>query len=363
MYFAKRHLPDILNVMKTTKNISLKPLTSFNAGGLAERLIEIESGDNITEILKDFRQDTFWVLGYGTNVLISDAGLFGTTLLLRNKQIKIDGTTITVDAGAWLDDVISESINHGLWGMELMSGIPGSVGAGIFISVNAYGQGISDNIIWVEAWNPNTRTIQRIDSSSLKWGYKQSIFQAPPYNKMIITRARFVLSKKQTTPLTYQSAVDVADELGLDINSLADRRKIILETRARAQSIFVHGQGHPKTAGSFFRNPLVTPRQAEHIIKFDETGRSEKQITAMNKVHGGDTLRVSASHVLLAAGFQRDQTWGDVRLHPSHILKIENTGEASAQDIYDVSQEIIRTVKKKLSVELTPEARILGDFK
>ena len=82
----------------------------------------------------------------------------------------------------------------------------------------------------------------------------------------------------------------------------------------------------------------------------------------LNQVHGGAQMRVSAAHVLLAAGFSRGQTWGPVRLHPDHILKIENTGGATAQNIYDVAMEIQRTVLDKLSIELSPEVRFLGEF-
>jgi UDP-N-acetylmuramate dehydrogenase len=79
-------------------------------------------------------------------------------------------------------------------------------------------------------------------------------------------------------------------------------------------------------------------------------------------VHGGAQKRVSAAHVLLAAGFQRGQTWGPVRLHPDHILKLENTGGATAQQIYNVAMEIVNTVKNKLAVDLVPEVRFLGSF-
>jgi UDP-N-acetylenolpyruvoylglucosamine reductase len=97
-------------------------------------------------------------------------------------------------------------------------------------------------------------------------------------------------------------------------------------------------------------------------MRFDETGKSPEQITKMNAVHGGDNLRVSAAHVLLAAGFKRGQTWGPVRLHPKNLLKIENTGGATARQIYDAAQLIINTVQNQLGISLEPEAQLLGQF-
>lgn len=159
--------------------------------------------------------------------------------------------------------------------------------------------------------------------------------------------------------VNYQRALDTAEEIGLDPTQLEARRRIILETRRRGGSLL---DGHSHTAGSFFRNPLVTPKQADHIISFDETGKTAAQISKMNRSHGGDDLRISAAHVLLAAGFERGQSWGPVRLHPDHVLKIENTGGATAQNIYDVSSEIAATVQHKLGITLKSEVKLIGRF-
>ncbi|HSX16258.1 MAG TPA: hypothetical protein VLF40_05690, partial [Candidatus Saccharimonadales bacterium] len=162
----------------------------------------------------------------------------------------------------------------------------------------------------------------------------------------------------------YQAALDVAEAHKFDIATLDGRRKAIVETRKRAGSLWDYRSpdDFQHTAGSFFRNPTVDAATAERLMAMDETGRSLELLTKMNQVHGGSGTRVSAAHVLLAAGFNRGQTWGKVRLHPDHILKLENTGGASAQDIYDVAMEIVRTVQEKLGVELKPEVRFLGEF-
>ena len=348
--------------MKEERNVPLAPLTSLGAGGAAAHLVTVEPADALPETLNALPKAPDWVLGYGTNTLISDAGLPGTTLLLRNDDIAVDRATITAGAGAWWDDVVRLAIEKGLWGIELMSGIPGSVGAGVFININAYGQAIVDTLAWVEAWDPSSGELRRFAKADLPWGYKQSAFQQEPYARMIVTRAAFALSDRRRAALTYQSALDVAQELRCDPDDLASRREIILETRHRAASIYVPGHADPKTAGSFFRNPVVTPEQAEAIMVADETGKTRAQIMAMNTVHGGDAMRVSAAHVMLAAGFSRGQAWGKVKLNDQHLLKIENAGGATAQEIYNVAKNIQRTVREKLGIELKPEVRILGEF-
>jgi UDP-N-acetylmuramate dehydrogenase len=345
--------------MKTEQNIELAPFTSFGVGGPAETLITLSDSAHLPTVLED--TDSPWVLGHGTNSLISDEGLPGVTIRLAAGLITVEDDLVIAEAGASWDELVKSAIAHNLWGVELMSGVPGSVGAAAFINIACYGQSQSDTVAWIETVNIDTLEFHIFSANELSWSYKESYFQDHP--ELIITRVAYKLSSTQTTQLTYQWALDVAHKMGLKADSLDHVRQIIMRTRKEAGSLFMYGGHHAKTVGSFFRNPVVSADIVEEIIAADESGRTADQIRKMNKVHGGDDVRVSAAHVMLAAGFKRGQKWGSVRLHPSHVLKIENMGSASAQDIYDVAQDIIHTCQKKLGVTLEPEARILGHFR
>ena len=343
------------------KNVELAPYTSFGLGGPAEFFVEVKDSQELEAALKGSQEQKIHVLGHGTNTLISDEGLSGLTILIKGGRIQQKENTFVVDAGVWWDDFVQESIAANFWGVELLSGVPGGVGAAVFINIAAYGQSLSDTILWVDVFDLDTGQIKQLKQSELSWNYKKSIFQDPE-NNFIILRAAFQLAKSPTQKLSYQSALDVAEEKGWDISTLEGRRQTILEARERAGSIYEPDRGDKKTVGSFFRNPVVTEAQAEKIIKSDETGKTAETIKKMNKVHGGDSLRVSAAHVMLAAGFKRGQCFGDVCFHEKTVLKIENKGNASAQDIYNVAKMVMKTCKEKLDVELVPEARILGNF-
>ena len=262
--------------MKIQENVQLAPLTSFDVGGPAENLLTIESSHELAQALTHASGHETWMLGYGTNVLISDQGLDGYTLLFRNKNIEWQTNTVIVDAGVWWDDLVQQAIQRGFWGLELMSGVPGSVGAAIFINITAYGQSLSDKLVWVDYMDKNGRT-ERLDARSQSWGYKQSVFQQ--HQDWFIVKAAFELDTENRVELAYQSALDVAKDLNLSTDNLTNRRQIILEARDRAGSIFVPGQNYAKTVGSFFRNPMVTPAQAEEVAKFDETGKTKQQIS------------------------------------------------------------------------------------
>ena len=350
--------------MRMQSNVLLAPYTSLAVGGPAEQLYTCTSDDELKNALTQTKDQQVWVLGYGANVLISDAGLPGSTILLRTSTITRDGNTIIADAGVWWDDLVTFAIAEKLWGLELMSAIPGGVGAAIVGNIAAYGQAVADTFAWAEVFDHATGETRRLQPDELNFSYRYSDFQSDKLAGLIILRVAFALRDEPVKDVEYQAALDVAQAKQYDLTTLAGRRQTILDTRQAAGSLWDYRtpEAYMHTAGSFFRNPMVSEEKAEELMSYDETGKSAEALKLMNKIHGGAQKRVSAAHVLLAAGFHRGQSWGPVRLHPDHILKIENTGGATAQQIYDAAQEIINTVQEKLGIELIPEVRFLGNF-
>lgn len=342
------------------KQINLAKYTSFGVGGNAENFVITKSARECLDLLESNEIYPVWVIGYGSNILISDAGLPGLVICSRGGETILKDNELYVDAGVWWDDLVIASIEKNLWGIELLSKIPGSVGGALFINIAAYGQSIGKVVKWVDVWDISKQKLLRLTSKELTWGYKQSIFQE---NNYIIIRACLVLSHDKTDDLRYQKALDVAEELNLDSTKLEDRRKIIIESRIRAGSIWDPEDSETSnTVGSFFKNPEVSNEKAEEIIKYDETGKTSLEIKNMNRIHGGASNRVSAAHVMLASGFKRGQSWGNVKLNNQNLLKIEALPGATAQEIYYVMKEIQDTCKDKLDISLEPEAQILGNF-
>jgi len=342
------------------QRVELANFTSLRVGGAAERLYRPTTLTELKNILEG-TDSVDWMLGFGSNVLISDKGLPGTTVMWRGGDVTYDDTCVTVDAGVWWDDLVSSSIGKNLWGIELMSEIPSSVGGAIYGNIAAYGQQVSDALSWVEVYDSETRQVRTLQKDDIAFSYRSSALQQQPH--LIILRAGFQLSQTPTRELAYDSALLIAEELGYDITTLAGRRSAIIETRTRAGSIY-----HPddtqaeRTAGSFFKNPLVDVDQAKELAAFDETGKTLERIIHQSQIHGGSAQRASAAHVLLAAGYHRGQTWRHVKLHDNHVLKIQTLPGATAQEVYDVSSEIVATVKQKLGITIEPEVKFLGEF-
>ena len=345
------------------QNVDLAPLTSFGVGGPAQTYLKLNGSAAFKNFLeKEGPVDFSWLLGSATNVLISDRGLSGLTLHFAGGQLVWDETNdlLIADAGATWDDLVVFAIERGLWGVELMSGIPGTVGGAAAININAYGQALSDVLAWVEVYDHLKQSCRRIAFDKADWGYKRSPFAD---SRQAVLSVALKLEKQPTTQLRYGTALKYAAGRGLDASSLADRRQIILGVRAAAGSLLDgSATGSAKTCGSFFKNPVVDKEKIAAVIAHEETGLPAGELLAMNRLHGGKAGRVSAAHVLLAAGFKRGQRFGRVRLHPDHVLKIENFDGASAQEIYDAARLIQKTVKIKLDIDLEFEVKTLGAF-
>ena len=348
--------------MKDISNVALASLTSLHTGGKAKNLIELESSDNLADVISG-AEKPLWVLGYGTNILVSDKGLPGTVILNQAGQIELlGGGKLRADSGANWDELVQKAIANNLWGLEFTSGIPGGVGAAVAGNIAAYGHKVEDSFIEAAILNTKDGSVGVWPKDKLGFGYRCSALQSLGNENLVVLNASFSLSPRPRGELEYESALKVADEIGLKPDSLTNRRKIILETRKRAGSLLQNTTGGPWTAGSFFKNPMVSEAEIQKIIDHEETNTTREMLLRQNVIHGGNKARVSAAHVLLAAGFHRGQTWGQVRLHPDHILKIENLSKAMASDIYNVVQLIIETVKEKLDIDLKPEVRFIGEF-
>lgn len=347
--------------MQTVTNTSLAHYTSLKVGGPAETLVLCDTYDEVLDTLRHSDHTETRLLGFGSNSLISDAGLPGTTIIWRGGSITHDDTQVTVDAGVWWDDLVVYAIEQQLWGLELMSEIPSSVGGAIFGNIAAYGQQVSDTLAWVEIYDQHTGTIERYDTSSLTFAYRESSLQSEPHR--VILRACFTLATTPLHRLRYESALTIAKECAYETTTLTGLRETIIETRRRAGSIYhFDDPDAERSAGSFFKNPLVTAAQAKALAQYDESGKTLERVLEQNSIHGGTAQRASAAHVLLAAGFERGQTWDRVRLHPKHVLKLETLTGATAEEVYTVAQEIITTVERELDITLIPEVRFLGTF-
>jgi UDP-N-acetylmuramate dehydrogenase len=195
--------------MKVLHNLPLADFTSLRVGGPAAGLFDLQPGDNIRDAVTAAEGDVC-VLGYGTNVLVSDKGWPGTVILNRVGNIKVDGERIIAESGADWDDLVSAAIKNNLWGLEFTSGIPGGVGAAAAGSIAAYGHRVSDRLISAEVLNTKDGSIETWQNSRFNFGYRLSDMQLQHNSHFIILSAVFGLSSEPMGDLEYESALKAA---------------------------------------------------------------------------------------------------------------------------------------------------------
>jgi UDP-N-acetylmuramate dehydrogenase len=195
--------------MKLQHNVPLSQHTSLRAGGIAETLISLEAGDDIRPVISEAAKPA-WVLGYGTNILVSDKGLPGTVILNQVGQIKVNGDQVSADSGANWDELIQAAIAHQLWGLEFTSGIPGGVGAAVAGSIAAYGHRVSARFVNATMLDVNSGMIEQWDKLRFNFAYRSSDLQLPQNSGYVVLDATFQLSNSPMDELEYESALKAA---------------------------------------------------------------------------------------------------------------------------------------------------------
>lgn len=243
--------------MTLKENVPLSTLTTLRVGGVARFVAECASEEDIHEaLLFAHHQNIPWVvLGQGSNVLAPDAGFDGIVLLMREEDIKMkeEGSEVflTAAAGVSWDALVQHAAKQGVWGIENLAGIPGTVGAAPVQNIGAYGMEVKDTITQVRVLNTGTGTIQVFSNEECAFGYRDSRFKHD--KKYVILSVTFRLSKDGIPSLSYKDIAMYVETNG-SLDTPAAVGKAVRSIRARKfPDLLVHG-----TAGSFFKNPTVS---------------------------------------------------------------------------------------------------------
>ena len=377
--------------MRITRRSPLAARTTLGVGGEAEVLVEVAGGAReVTAALEavDGAVGAGEVageasagsasevsgpvaarvlLGEGSNVVVSDHGLAGTTLVLRGGGVGAvescgAAVRVTADGGMPWDDLVAWAVDEELAGIELLSGIPGTVGAAPVQNIGAYGQALDETFVALEAVDRRTGERVTLGPGDCAFGYRDSRFKRDWQDRYIIAEVTLELSRTTRSPLAYRDLDLHFQREGGDPQALADRRAAVLAVR-RAKSMVVDpGDPFSRSAGSFFMSPWLPREQAIALVDGVRGPGAGERLFSWYSGADAEEVKVPAAMVLLAAGFANGDRWGTVGLSPRHVLAIVNLGGASAQQVADLAGHIRATVAERLDVTLRPEPRFLGEF-
>jgi UDP-N-acetylmuramate dehydrogenase len=347
--------------MEVQENIALATLTTLGVGGRARYFLRANTVEKVqaAAAFADERKLHLFVLGGGSNVLISDNGWPGLVL-----QIGISGIDhshererirFIVGAGEEWDGFVALCVTRNIAGIECLSGIPGSVGATPVQNVGAYGQEVSQTIASVLVFDLAEKQVREMEAADCEFNYRSSIFNTRERGRYIILRVTYELVHGAAPTLRYADLQKYF--AGRNAGpSLAEVRKAVLEIRASKGMLITHGDPESQSAGSFFKNPVLTTAQ------FDELSRraKERHLQVPNYPALSQQKKVSAAWLVENSGFAKGYVKGHVGISSKHALALVNRGGASAKEILGLKNQIQQQVETVWGIKLEPEPVLVG---
>lgn len=279
---------------------SMASHTTFRIGGLADCFVQLENTEQLIKVQKYLSQVgvPFFVLGNGSNLLVSDAGFRGAILQIGSKmnRVTVEGNVIVAQAGASMAQIARTAMEHELTGMEFASGIPGTIGGGVVMNAGAYGGELSQIVTQVNVVN-NEGEIMELDNETMEFGYRTSTIRNNPFT---VTEVILRLEK-------------------------GDRRQI----RERMEE-------------------LAAKRREKQPLEYPSAGSTFKRPAGHY-----------AGQLIMEAGLRGFQC-GGAKVSDKHCGFVINTGNATAEDVRKLIREVQARVRDQFNVDLETEVLFLG---
>ena len=326
--------------MNIQKNIPLAPYTTFKIGGPARFFCEAKNENEILEALEFAKEKNLpvFVLGGGSNVLVSDKGFDGLTIKISNFKFQISNFTVECSAGVALGKAVSESVKAGLTGLEWAAGIPGTIGGAVRGNAGAHGGCMADSVEGVRVLKisniqypisnkisnfkfqiSNQDQILNFKSRDCKFGYRDSVFKHNP------------------------NLIILSVELKLKKGDIAESEKKVQEILAKRKE--KQPMEFP-SSGSFFKNPIAKDKK---LIRQFETDTGQK--IRDNKI--------PAPWLIEEVGLKGKKI-GGAMVSEKHANFIVNTGDATAEDVIVLAAIIKTKVRNKFGIQLQEEVQMVG---
>lgn len=340
--------------MHLREQVALAPYTTFGIGGPARWWAEITAEGELVEAVRFAAEQRLplFVLGGGSNVLISDEGFPGVVVHIALRGMSQDGDVFRAGAGENWDDLVERVVGLDYGGIECLAGIPGTVGGTPVQNVGAYGQEVSQTIAAVRALEIASTEFRNLSPADCGFSYRHSIFNSSQRDRYVVTRVDYRFIPGAEPLLAYPDVQRYfAEHQGTP--SLAETAAAVREIRHRKGMLLVKGEPDCRSAGSFFRNPVV-PRSVYETI-------AEANPTAVPCWPAADgAVKLPAAWLVEQAGFPKGYSAGAAGISSRHTLALVNRGGATARDVAALRDRIVAAVAAKFGIRLEPEPVWVG---
>jgi UDP-N-acetylmuramate dehydrogenase len=338
--------------MQIRKNISLRPYNTFGINATARYLALFQTQEELEEIVASshYRQYSRFILGGGSNILLTNNvdGLVMKNEIGGIEIEKEDDDHIFVKAGGGVNWhlLVMYCVENGFAGAENLSLIPGNVGASPMQNIGAYGVEIKDIFHQLEAFHLKEKTVQPFSLQDCEFGYRESVFKRKYKGQFVITSVTYRLNKKPVFHNSYGAIQQELEKMGVEELSI----KAISDAVIRIRSSKLPDPKQVGNAGSFFKNPAV-----------------EKGLFATIQQSFPDVpaFPLDDDHVKVPAGWLIEQCgWkgfrrGDAGCYPKQALVLVNYGNATGEEIFALSEEVLQSVKTRFGIELEREVNVI----
>jgi UDP-N-acetylmuramate dehydrogenase len=341
-------------VTTVQENVSLSPWTTFGVGGPARYFLNAKSENEVFHGL-DFaasRKLPVFILGGGSNLLVSDLGFPGLVLRVGIQGMVWENNHIRAAAGHDWDAVVAASVDRGMGGIECLSGIPGLAGGTPVQNVGAYGQEVADILTGVRVLSRLDGTVLDLSREQCGFEYRSSIFNTSQKDRYIVLSVTYALRKDAPPQVKYPD-LQRRFEKHPAPPSLAEVRHAVREIRASKGMLIVDGDPDCRSAGSFYKNPIVAEADFECI-------QNGVQEPIPRYPAGLGKVKLSAAWLIERTGFKKGFAIGPAAVSAKHTLALVNRGGARAADIVHLAREIRRGVSGKFGIALIPEPVFVG---
>lgn len=348
--------------MKFQELVSLAQYTTFKIGGPARFFCIVKSDKDVVEAVIFAREKNlpFFVLGGGSNLLVSDQGYGGLVIKneiggIEKKSKKVPGglDIFSVGSGVVWDDFVKYSVETGYYGLENLSSIPGVVGAAPVQNIGAYGSDVSESVFGVKVFDVDLNDFVELDNAQCEFGYRDSHFKKNK-GRYIITRVDFALNKNGEINIYYK---DLKEYFANHQQFLTDKNaagvsRLPTLSEVRDAVVDIRSSKLPDwkkwgTAGSFFKNPIIS------VQKFAELKKIYPELPGF--MEGGAGVKISLGWILDKVCNAKGITIGNAGTYEKQALVLVSKSGATAAEVVSLSQELMRQVKEKTGMDIEAE--------
>ncbi len=346
--------------MHLRENVPLAPLTTFQVGGPARWLVEAATEDDVRAAvdLARSRGLPLFILGGGSNLVVADAGFTGLVMKIALLGVEEsphgDQRVFEVAAGEDWDAFVARAVARDCAGIECLSGIPGTVGGTPVQNVGAYSQQVADTITSVRVLDLEQNQVLDLANADAGFTYRASIFNSSARGRYIVLRVSYALTPGGKPTIEYADLKKHFE--GKPDPTLAEVREAVRQVRLSKAMLIVPGDPDCRSAGSFFKNPIINQTEYARIAGI----AGQKGLKPPSYPAPDGRVKLAAAWLVEQSGFNRGFVRGNVGISTRHSLAIINRGGATAAEIIALKNDIQQRVFDSYGVQLQPEPVFLG---